>query len=62
MKTNTHNGFILKYAGTLFPASRSNAITYNGFCFMGGLANERLQKIERRNGNHVYYTYHRCDK
>lgn len=57
----THNGFILKYDGPKFPASRSNAITYNGFCFMGGLANERLCKVQHRNGTFTYETYHRID-
>ena len=53
-----HNGFILKYDGTIFPCSQSNAITYEGFCFMGGLANERLRKVQQ-NG---VCNYHRCDK
>lgn len=56
----THNGFILRYNGPIFAASTSNQITYECFCLMGGLANDRLQKIEHHNGNHVYYTYHNC--
>lgn len=58
MTPTTHNGFILKYDGPIFPASTSNAITYDGFCFMGGLSNERLVKVQHRNGSYVYYTYH----
>jgi hypothetical protein len=57
MKPNTHNGFVLKYDGPKFAASSSNQISYDGFCFMGGLSNERLVKVQRRNG----YTYHRID-
>ena len=41
-----------------FPARTSNQITYECFCLWGGLANPRLSKVERRNGSHVYYTYH----
>ncbi len=58
MNPITHNGFILKYDGPIFPASRSNEITYEGFCFMGALANERLQKVQHKNG---IGTYHSCD-
>lgn len=58
MHQDTHNGFILKYDGPVFPASRSNAITYDGFCFMGALANGRLRKVMHRNG---VCTYHRVD-
>lgn len=61
MKQNTHNGFILKYDGPIFPAATSNQITYDGFCFMGGLANERLAKVARQNGSFTYFTYHRID-
>lgn len=42
----------------MFRASRSNQITYLYFCTLGGLANPAVQKIERRNGSYVYYTYH----
>jgi len=58
----THNGFILKYDGPIFPANRANQITYECFCFMGALANERLQKVQHSNGTHTYETYHRCDR
>lgn len=58
----THNGFTLDYDGTVFPASESNAITYDGFCLMGGLANGRLAKVQRQNGSFIYFTYHRIDK
>lgn len=61
MRPHTHNGFILEYNGPTFPATGSNMMTYAGFCFMGGLANQRLCKVERRNGSFVYYTYHRID-
>jgi hypothetical protein len=42
----------------MFPATRSNQITYEYFCVLGGLSNPGVQKIERRNGTYVYYTYH----
>lgn len=58
MKNLTHNGFILNYDGPMFPASDSNQITYECFCLMGGLSNQRLQKIHKRGK----YTYHRTDK
>jgi hypothetical protein len=58
MRPKTHNGFVLDYHGPIFPATRSNQITYEYFCLKGGLANGRLSKIERRNGTHVYFTYH----
>lgn len=57
MKTLTHNGFVLKYDGVIHPVSRSNQITYECFCLMGGLANERLRKVHY----HTHYTYHRID-
>lgn len=41
-----------------FPASTSNEITYEYFCLLGGLENNKCVKIQRRNGSHVYYTYH----
>lgn len=62
MKPNTYNGFILDYDGYVFPASNSNKITYECFCFMGGLSNSRLYKVTRYNGSHSYFTYHRIDK
>lgn len=40
------------------PCSMENAISYKSFCFLGGLSNPRLSKIERRNGTFVYHTYH----
>ena len=61
MKKNAHNGFLLKYSGEIFPASSSNQITYEYFCLLGGLSNERLRKIERNNGPHIYNTYHKVD-
>lgn len=57
MQRNVHNGFVLSYSGPIFAASRSNQITYECFCLMGGLENGRLQKVERGGR----YTYHRCD-
>lgn len=60
-RTVTNNGFITKYDGTIFPASRTNKITHERFCFMGGLENQRLQKIQHRRGTHVYEAYHRLD-
>lgn len=57
MRPLTHNGFVLRYAGPIFPACRANQITYERFCLKGGLANDRFQKVERRDGN---YTYHDC--
>jgi hypothetical protein len=57
----TSNGFKTKYDGPRFPASVSNQITYECFCFMGGLENDRLCKILKRNGSHTYYTYHMID-
>ena len=42
----------------MFPATRSNAITYNYFCQLGGLANPNVCKVERHNGSYVYHTYH----
>jgi len=62
MHPSTHNGFILAYAGPIFAATTANQITYDCFCFMGGLANGRLAKVEHRNGSHVYHTYHRVDR
>lgn len=58
MRPLTHNGFALDYNGPWFPATRSNQITYELFCLMGGLGNGRLHKVERRNGTYTYYTYH----
>jgi len=60
MRPKTHNGFVLKYEGRLFAATRSNQITYECFCLMGGLSNDRLQKIQHNNGTQVYFTYHKC--
>lgn len=62
MITAVHNGFSLRYAGPFFPASRANQITYDCFCLMGGLANDRLQKVPRSNGSYTYFTYHNCSK
>lgn len=42
----------------MFPATRSNQITYNYFCQLGGLSNPTVQKVTRHNGTYVYYTYH----
>jgi hypothetical protein len=42
----------------MFPATRSNQITYAYFCQLGGLSNPATWRIERRNGSHSYYTYH----
>lgn len=61
MRPNTHNGFVLRYDGWIFPAQRSNQISYACFCFMGGLSNDRLCKVVHRNGTYFYFTYHRID-
>lgn len=42
----------------MFPARRSNEITYEYFCILGGLANKNTSKIARHNGSHTYFTYH----
>jgi hypothetical protein len=42
----------------MFPAGRSNQITYEYFCVLGGLANPAVFKMERHNGSHIYHTYH----
>lgn len=42
----------------IFPVSNSNQISYEYFCILGGLANPRTRKVERRNGTMLYYTYH----
>ena len=55
MQPLTHNGFILAYGGPFFPATRGNQISYEAFCFMGALANDRLCKCEQRNGSHTYH-------
>lgn len=60
-RTVTNNGFITKYEGPIFPASRTNQLTYDRFCFLGGLENKRLQRIQHQRGTHVYVTYHRID-
>lgn len=41
-----------------FPPTTSNQITYGYFCILGGLSNSCVRKVERRNGTHIYYTYH----
>ena len=33
-------------------------ITYLYFCTLGGLSHPRTSKRLRRNGTHVYFTYH----
>jgi len=35
-----------------------NQITYEYFCVLGGLSNPRCVKVLRRNGTHIYFTYH----
>lgn len=57
MSPSTHNGFVLAYNGPICAATRSNQITYECFCLMGGLSNGRLQKVQRQNGS---YSYHLC--
>lgn len=42
----------------MFPATRSNQITYGYFCTLGGLSNKSVCQITRRNGAHIYHTYH----
>ena len=45
----------------MFPATRSNQITYAYFCQLGGLSSPRVCKVQRNNGTYVYYTYHLVD-
>lgn len=63
MRPKTHNGFTLRLTREeqydLFPASRRNEITYEYFCLMGGLSNDRCHKIERPRGGRT--SYHRID-
>lgn len=54
----SNNGHILAYSGRLYPATRDNEITYERFCFMGAIGNERLCRITHQRGTHVYDTYH----
>jgi hypothetical protein len=42
----------------MYGASRTNQITYNYFRQLGGLACPVVQKVQRRNGSYIYYTYH----
>jgi len=42
----------------IFPAKRSNQITYKYFCLLGGLQNPNVQRVEHRNGSYIYSTYH----
>lgn len=42
-----------------FPASRSNQITYEYFCLLGGLENYRCHKVQLGDGR---CTYHKIDK
>ena len=49
------NGFLLTYKGPFFPASRSNAITYEYFCLRGGLENGRNYAIRHRDGTISYH-------
>lgn len=61
-KETTNNAFITEYDGDVFPCRTSNEITYECFCFMGGLENNRLARMEHRNGTMSYVTYHRIDR
>ena len=36
----------------------ADQITYLYFCTLGGLANPKCFKMLRRNGSHIYFTYH----
>jgi hypothetical protein len=40
------------------PCTTANQITYEYFCVLGGLSDDRARKIQRQNGTHVYFTYH----
>lgn len=42
----------------MYPCSRSNQITYEYFCVLGGLANPQVAKMHCHNGSHTYFTYH----
>jgi hypothetical protein len=42
----------------MFPATRSNEISYQFFCTLGGLANPKVGKVLHNNGSHIYFTYH----
>jgi hypothetical protein len=44
---------------TAYAASTSNQITYEYFCLLGGLENDKCVKVMHMNGTHVYYTYHK---
>lgn len=55
MRRKTHNGFVLEYNGKLFPISKSNEITYDCFCLMGGLSNDRLYKVQKLDSTYSYY-------
>lgn len=55
MRLNTHNGFVLRYDGPFFPATSRNQITYDCFCLMGGLSNDRLFKYTLGNGRNSYH-------
>ena len=47
----------------MFPARRSNQITYRYYCQLMShtWSRHRVQRVERRNGCHVYSTYHLTD-
>lgn len=42
----------------MFPATRSNQITYLYFCTLGGLSNPGVTAVQRHNGTYNYVTYH----
>jgi hypothetical protein len=49
------------YQFDTYPAATSNQITYNYFCTLGGLTNPVCAKVQKQNGTHIYFTYHRID-
>lgn len=47
----------------MFPATRSNEITYDYYCVLvgqitRGTCNKKVSKVLRHNGSYRYFTYH----
>lgn len=44
----------------MFAAATSNQITYDYYCTLmhHDWSRHKVAKVERRNGNYIYYTYH----
>ncbi len=61
MKRNSGSLYNNSIPFDIFPATGSNQITYSYFCLAGGLENNRLKKVMKSNGSHVYFTYHKID-